>query len=195
MRRIIKFASIALLLSLGACASKTTSRFGDAATAPLADLNLIRDKIPPVLADAQAHPYDLPAPANCLGIAIEIHDLDTALGPDLDAPAALHRDTSMLDRSSTYAEDQAVGAVRRTAEGLVPFRSWVRKLSGAERHSKEVSAAINAGSVRRAFLKGIAATRGCPLPPAPRASTAPQPPETDSKREVPVVDLSPPPRS
>ena len=40
-------------------------------------------------------------------------------------------------------------AVRRTVEGMVPFRSWVRKLTGAEKHSKEVAASIIAGGVRR----------------------------------------------
>ena len=37
--------------------------------------------------------------------------------------------------------DQAVGAVQRTAQDLIPFRGWVRKLSGAERYSKKVAAA------------------------------------------------------
>ena len=32
---------------------------------------------------------------------------------------------------------------------------------GAERHSRKVSAAIAAGIVRRAFLKGVATTNGC----------------------------------
>jgi hypothetical protein len=66
-----------------------------------------------------------------------------------------------MDKASDVAEDQAVGAVQRTAEGLIPFRSWIRKLSGAERHSKHVSACITAGSVRRAFLKGLAASKHC----------------------------------
>jgi hypothetical protein len=73
---------------------------------------------------------------------------------------------SLLDRSSDFAEDQAVGAVQRTAEGLVPFRGWVRKLSGAERYSKKVSASITAGSVRRAFSKGFAAAQHCPASPS-----------------------------
>ena len=43
----------------------------------------------------------------------------------------------------------------------------MRKLDGAERHSKEVAAAIAAGSVRRAFLKGVGQTLGCEAPAAP----------------------------
>ena len=55
----------------------------------------------------------------------------------------------------------AVGALQRTAEGVIPFRGWIRKLSGAERHSRQVAAAITAGGVRRAFLKGVRASRSC----------------------------------
>jgi hypothetical protein len=43
----------------------------------------------------------------------------------------------------------------------VPFRGWVRKLSGAERYSRQVAAAIAAGAARRAFLKGLAQGKGC----------------------------------
>jgi hypothetical protein len=55
---------------------------------------------------------------------------------------------------------------------VIPFRGWVRKLDGAERHSKEVAAAIAAGSVRRAFLKGVGQTLGCAAPAAPLQALA-----------------------
>jgi hypothetical protein len=57
--------------------------------------------------------------------------------------------------------------VQRTAEGLIPFRSWVRKLSGAEKHAKQVSACVAAGTARRAFLKGLATSQHCTLPEMP----------------------------
>nr|QQZ48666.1 hypothetical protein JKL49_14210 [Phenylobacterium glaciei] len=41
------------------------------------------------------------------------------------------------------------------ASDLIPFRGWVRRLSGAQRHDSLVTAAINAGAVRRAYLKGL----------------------------------------
>jgi hypothetical protein len=47
------------------------------------------------------------------------------------------------------------------------FRGWVRKLSGAERYSKQVAAAIAAGSIRRAFLKGLGQAAACPVPATP----------------------------
>ena len=134
---------------------------GSAAITPLGDLNIIRTDIPPVLAEAKGHPYQAPPDRSCAAIGAEIAELDVVLGADLDAKAPPRSD-SLLDRGSELAEDQAVGAVQRTAEGLVPFRSWVRKLSGAERQARRVSDARTAGSVRRAFLKGISVSEHCP---------------------------------
>ena len=133
----------------------------DAATAPLSDLNLVHASIPPVLGDAQKRPYVAPADHSCPALAAEVRALDEVLGPDLDAPASASN-PGLIERGSTAVGDAAVGAVRGAAQGVVPFRGWVRKLTGAERYSKEVAAAIAAGTVRRAFLKGVAVTRGCP---------------------------------
>jgi len=44
---------------------------------------------------------------------------------------------------------------------VIPFRGWIRKLTGAERYSKRVAAAITAGAVRRAFLKGVRVMKNC----------------------------------
>jgi hypothetical protein len=52
----------------------------------------------------------------------------------------------------------------------------VRKLSGAERYSREVAAAIAAGTIRRAFLKGMRQAAGCPAaarPPVVIPATGP----------------------
>lgn len=167
---ISKLASIAMLLSLAGCASDTTSRVGAVAATPFNDLNIVRADIPEILAEAQQHPYLAPAANDCDAIAVEIRKLDEVLGADLDAPASDSR-PSLLDRSSEIAQDQAIGAVQRTAEGLIPFRGWVRKLSGAERYSKKVSASITAGSIRRAFLKGIASSQNCASRPTVPATT------------------------
>jgi len=175
---IIKFASLGLLLALGGCASNTPSRVGAAATTPLSDLNIIRADIPDVLADAQKQPYLAPPDKNCDAVFIEIGKLDEVLGADLDTPATENR-PSLIDRGSEFAQDQAVGAVRRTAEDLIPFRGWVRKLSGAERYSKKVSAAITAGSIRRAFLKGIAASQDCATRGAPQVAVNVSPPSSN----------------
>jgi len=174
MHSTLKFVLVPALavFALGGCASRTASRMGTAATAPLNDLGIRKTEVPAVLEKAQANPYLMPAGQSCVAIAQELHELDQALGPDYDAPASAARhEESFMDKASDVAEDQAVGAVQRTAEGLLPFRSWIRKLSGAERHSKHVSACVTAGSVRRAFLKGLAVSQHCTLPEIPAAVT------------------------
>ena len=160
MHPTCKLLSAAALLALAGCASNTVSRVGDAATAPLSDLTLKRTEIPVVLVNAQKNPYLMPAAPNCVAIALEIRELDEALGDDLDAPP-LDAKPTLMHKASDVATDQALKAVQRTAQDLIPYRGWVRKLSGAERHSSQVAACIRAGSVRRAFLKGIAASQSC----------------------------------
>jgi len=176
MHPAIRFISLAALLALGACASKTVSRMGSAAAAPLNDLGITKQEIPAVLEKAKEDPYRPPASRSCTAIAREISELDEALGPDYDAQPAAKTEESFAGKASDVAEDQAVGAVQRTAEGLIPFRSWVRKLSGAERHAKHVAACLTAGSVRRAYLKGLAASQRCAFmrkpPPSPASASS-----------------------
>jgi len=156
-----------VLIALAGCASSTATRIGTAATVPLTDLNVAQEDIPAVLLAARENPYQLPFGQSCVAISLEIRELDEVLGAYLDAPVSpadpslAPADPSLARRASSLVQDQALGALQRTAEGLIPFRGWVRKLSGAERHSKHVSACIAAGSVRRAFLKGFAASEQC----------------------------------
>jgi hypothetical protein len=147
-------------LSLSACSTTTQSSIGTAATMPLNDLNIVRADIPDALEQAQKQPYAVPADQSCPAISLQIRALDEVLGADLDTPAT-DANPSLIERGSGTAKNYALGALQRTAEGVVPFRSWVRKLSGAERYSKHVAAAIAAGTARRAFLKGIGTTHGC----------------------------------
>lgn len=152
-------------------------KLSEAVVAPLADLNLVRTPIPPILVAAQKAPYAVPADASCTGLAAEISALDTELDPDLDS-VANDAAPSLFDRGSTAATDAVIGAVRNTTEGVLPFRGWVRKLTGAERYAKEVAGAIAAGTVRRAFLKGLGKSAGCAPPAAPLP-----PPELKAKPE------------
>jgi hypothetical protein len=141
-------------------------KFGDAVVAPLADLNLVRESIPPILAAARTAPYATPADSSCAALGAEIESLDAALGADLDC-AASDAEASAMERGANLAGDAVIGAVRSTTEGVIPFRGWVRKLTGAERYAKEVAAAIAAGTVRRAYLKGLGHAAGCPPPASP----------------------------
>ena len=70
-------------------------------------------------------------------------------------------DKTLVERGGVLAGNAALDAIKGAAEGLIPYRSWVRKLSGAERASKAVAAAISAGMVRRGFLKGLLQAQTC----------------------------------
>jgi len=177
-------AALPSLLFLSACAKPETAQTPDpgvppkasvppitkqlvgAATAPLNDLNLLRAKIPTVLLAAHKAPYGPPMEPGCAGLAAEIRLLDAALGEDLDVPSAPGQ-RDLFEQGRAVVDDAAVGAVRHAAEGLIPYRGWVRKLSGAERYSRLVTGAIGAGIVRRAYLKGLGQSQGCQAPAAP----------------------------
>jgi hypothetical protein len=153
-------ALLATLFVLAGCASSPTDRVGQAAATPLNDLNLVHAPIPEALLAAQKAPYGVPADTGCPALTQEIHALDEVLGPDLDAPAS-PSNPGLMERGERAAGDAAGDALKRTAEGVIPFRGWVRKLTGAERYSRQVAAAITAGTVRRGFLKGLRTAKTC----------------------------------
>lgn len=175
MRRTL-FAGFAVLLLAG-CAQgrpngspqiETTSQANEAnmagaMQAPLRDVNVLRTKIPEILLQAQADPYARPAGVRptCNQLTALIEPLDEALGPDLDAPPS--DEESTMEKGHTTA----MGALAGLTTDVIPFRGWVRKLSGAERHDQLVQSAIVAGAVRRAYLKGLGETQGCPPPATP----------------------------
>lgn len=158
IRRVCIF--IIISLTLMACTTQKQSGVVGAAAAPLTDLNLVREKIPEVLVEAQKAPYAVPLDQSCSSLDMSISALDEVLGLDLDAPDS--DDPTMIERGSKSAGKAMVGTLRRTLEGVIPFRGWVRKLSGAERYSKQVAQSIASGVVRRSFLKGYRASKECP---------------------------------
>ncbi len=147
-----------------------SDRMGQAVKAPLEDLNLTKDKIPLILEQAMAEPYQRPEDTSCDGLAGAIALLTLALGPDLDVPPT-KTNPGLLERGTVLAGDTAVDLVRGAAQSVIPFRGWVRKLTGAEAYAKRVRAAITAGGVRRGYLKGLGEAKGCAAPAA--ASRAP----------------------
>lgn len=175
MRRTWSVA-LALALTLGACHAGGSALqggrhfgagLGKAVTAPLEDFNLRRDEVPTVLLQAEANPYDLRNLTHCATIGAEISRLDEALGPDNDEPPA--PDSPYLsERAADAASGAALAAIRDAATDFIPGRSWIRHLSGAEQHSRDVQAAIQAGRMRRAFLKGVGMQQNCRPPAAPR---------------------------
>lgn len=177
--------------------SDVTDRVGQAAITPLSDLNVVQQKIPEVLLHARdVGAYSVPDKLDCPSVQNEINRLDVALGADFDA--AGKGKPSLLERGGDMAENYGVGFVRRTMEGFVPFRSWLRKLTGAEKHSKQVAAAIMAGGVRRAYLKGLRQGLGCPVPapkvPTPLKTSIPELPSSEASAPAPAPTPTPAPR-
>lgn len=151
-----------------------------AATAPLRDFNVMRAKIPPVLLQAMADPYARPPKGyNCRALIALVRPLDEALGPDLDRVIA--EDQDVMERS----RETALGAAADLASDAIPFRGWIRKLTGAERHDRLVRDAIFSGGVRRGYLKGLGEAKGCHPPATPSHEKAGTPPPDPNRRFVP----------
>ncbi|MDP2213751.1 hypothetical protein [Phenylobacterium sp.] len=174
-RNLLSPALVVLALALAGCTTTradgspqvqtssqaTRESLEGAVSAPLRDVNVLRTKIPPVLLEAQADPYQRPTPATCAQLIALITPLNQALGADLDEEGVDDDDLMAQGRST------ALGAVASFTQDVIPFRGWVRKLSGAEQHDKLVRDAIVAGGVRRAYLKGLGEARGCNPPATP----------------------------
>lgn len=175
MRGLAKLIPLGAAILLAACGTATTESvgrgagevragLGDAIQAPLEDLNLKRVTIPPVLVRAQANPYAIGGMDRCEAIAAEVGSLNDALGPDADIPPP---DLTKAEKNADAGAKTTLGVVHGAAEAALPFHSWVRQLSGAERHRREVQAAVTAGEQRRAFLKARGMGMNCAPPAAP----------------------------
>lgn len=167
--------AIAAVTGCTTAVNKTQAGFGDAAMAPLTDLNLRRVEVPPLL-EAIRSPYE-PIPAvNCQAIAAAVTDLTAILGQDSDAPPG--PDASLAEQAGSGAADLTLNTVSSTMTDFIPFRSIVREATGASAHERRLRAAYERGVARRAYLKGVGAQLGCapPAAPEPDAGIAPPPP-------------------
>jgi hypothetical protein len=148
-----------------------TSNLGAAVTAPLHDLNITRQGIPPVLLAAITNPYELPKPLSCRTVHRQVAQLDAILGADFDQP-----DTPQQPSLTLHNGKIALALIRGASEMLLPFAGFVRTLSGAAHHDQLVIEAITAGSVRRGYLKGLGESLRCPPPAKPVHFLRPPPP-------------------
>ncbi len=153
-------------VAVGDTMNQTANGVGGAVQAPLRDFNLMHDAIPASLVKAQLNAYDIEGMESCESLMVAIGDLDMALGPDLDTPSEdKHQDA--YGKGASFAAQAALDAVKDTAEGVIPMKSWVRRLSGAEQSDKRARLAIQAGTARRSFLKGLGVMHNCAWPAAP----------------------------
>ena len=158
-----------LAIGLAACSSGRTADtrrgVGDAAYIPLRDVGLMRPEIPLLLRNLQ-YPYATATLADCAAVTREVAALDGVLGPESYQPGP---NRNVWDRSGDFVEEQAISAAESTAQDLIPFRSWVRRISGASRAERDALRAVANGQQRRTFLRGYGASLGCPgmIPPPP----------------------------
>jgi hypothetical protein len=145
----------------------TSEDLGNALATPFRDINLVREEIPSVLMAAATAPYARPDPMTCAQITALLLPLNGALGPDIDQ---MKVDTESLEDLGSEA---ILDAIADFAAGAIPYRSWVRKLSGADEQQKRMRAAVAAGAVRRAYLKGLGEQLSCAPPATPNRTTAP----------------------
>ncbi len=158
------------------------SKVGAAIASPLSDLNLVNTEIPAILAKAKLAPYALPAAPveiSCAWLQEEVHALSMVLGPDVDQ---IKRDASgnLIDQGSDELGNAAVNALKSFTEGVIPFRAWIRRLTGADRSARELAAAGIAGIVRRSYLKGYYLAKNC-------AADAAKPPTEPSVPSDPPI--------
>lgn len=128
----------------------------DVVTSPLADINLMKKDVPAVLVAALTDPYDLAGIQSCVGFTTAIIDLDMALGDDIDVAQTKTTEEKM---------GNGAGAIAKSVIGsFIPFRGVIRQISGANAQQRAWERALYAGSVRRAFLKGMGQSKGCAYP-------------------------------
>ena len=122
---------------------------------PLEDANIKKTKVPPELERIMANPYSTVGIKTCADYSAAVAELTRILGPDVDSPQA--------KASGGSATEFVLGAGAELAGGLVPFSGLIRKVSGAEKAQKHAAAAVLAGNLRRAFLKGSGRAKGCKI--------------------------------
>lgn len=158
-------AALALVLTTAALAQSEPEhdnlgkKAGDIAETPLRDTNIIKTRIPPELAAIEANPYSLKGLRGCPAIVLEVARLNKVLGRDVDS-AGPGQKRSMGSQLAEQGTRDAIGS-------LIPGRGLVRLVTGADAEARKASAAVNAGNVRRGFLKGYGLAKGCRPPAAP----------------------------
>lgn len=166
-----KLSGLLVLLALTACHTRPHDadegvRGGivEGALAPLTDINVRREEIPPVLRTLDV--YNKPVPTSCAGIGIEIADLEAYVGSDIDFLEVEAR-AGFREQALNVADGQAYDLVSDLTTDLIPFRGVVRRATGATAHDRAIRDAYYKGRLRRSYLKGVGFAMGCGSGAAP----------------------------
>lgn len=145
----------------------------DAAASPFRDIGLVRPEVPATLQNL-GYPYSsMGLTVGCDAVLYEIGKLDAILGPENFQPGV---ERGISSKGLDAIEGAVINAARDAAGDIIPYRGWVRRISGAAKAEKEASRAIIQGQTRRAYLRGYGAALGClNAVPAPPPITTPPP--------------------
>jgi len=124
----------------------------DIAMQPAKDIGVKKTSIPPVLAAAEASPYNLTDASNCTQMAQALSDLDEVLGADYTVERL-----PTENRAGKIAE----AGGRAVVNSIIPFRGIIREVSGAAAADRAMASAVDAGIARRGFLRGLQTAQGC----------------------------------
>ena len=134
--------AVGLIAGCTTVVDKTQAGLGDAAMAPLTDLNLRRTEVPALL-EAIKSPYEPISVVSCQTIGAAVAKLTEILGPDADAPAG--PDASLADQAGSGAADLTLNTVSSPMTDFIPFRSVVREATGASAHARRLRVAYERG--------------------------------------------------
>lgn len=123
---------------------------------PLKDLNIIKPEVDPYLEALMKNPYSMTGLKTCKDYKAAVARLDSILGPDVDSAAA-------QNQTKQSPAEFALDTGASVAGSLIPLSGLIRKVSGADARQKYANAAVYAGGLRRAYVKGLAKGKGCKI--------------------------------
>jgi hypothetical protein len=130
----------------------TVNKAGEIVSQPVRDVGVNKRDIPAVLEKAAEDPYATAGLSNCSQIALSMKELNEVLGPDYVAGSPTKE-----NKAGKLAE----AGGKTVVNAFIPFRGLVREISGAAPAERRYNAALDAGLVRRGFLRGISFARKC----------------------------------
>lgn len=147
---------LSLTFSIYGCSSTHNKNIGNALTSPLSDLNLVKNDIPNELINLNNENvtkinYDL----NCENIFKEKNDLKNIIFVKNDD------DKSLINKSENLINNYATNSISKITQDSIPFRGFIRKITGAEKYNKKYLEAFKNGENRFYFLNGVEYSLNC----------------------------------
>ena len=154
MAAALTLGSTAALAQSGAPEDSTVEKSVNRVTEPFDGR-----EVPEKLRAIQDDPYSMEGLNRCAHLIREVEELNAVLGPDVH---------ERVEKSRDQKRGATVGRVASSVAGsIIPFRSLIGEVTGANAERRRYAEAIYVGTVRRGFLKGVGLERGCKAPARP----------------------------